>query len=249
MIIKFTGKPPFDHGSHGRYATGIQFLTLFEEHRETGDSCSSCLPGQVNPMSYLVSLGFSACGWGLAVSALFFFKAQPQPQVLFCSAIIITSFLIKHLINNLTILEKKRRPSYFGFNSLILWRTVSNSFWRSCSYCSRVCNGVSRRSFSCHRPVPRQPQLQTSDSRRRYFSRVSGLMAYGIQYPWRSLRTKPACLRTLRCCEAAAALIPDCLAISLAPKGPWVFKSSRIFTRVSTARTLNISEISISMHD
>jgi hypothetical protein len=31
----------------------------------------------------------------LAVSALPFFKAQPQPQVSFCSAIIITSFLVK----------------------------------------------------------------------------------------------------------------------------------------------------------
>jgi hypothetical protein len=57
--------------------------------------------GKVSPLPYFC-WGFSACGWGLAVSALPFFKAQPQPQVLFCSAIIITSFLFKKLIIYLT---------------------------------------------------------------------------------------------------------------------------------------------------
>ena len=65
--------------------------------------------GEVKLLFYF-SLGFSACCWGLAASALPFFKAQPQPQVLFCSAIMLTSFLIRYLINNLFNLEKKVGP-------------------------------------------------------------------------------------------------------------------------------------------
>ena len=63
--------------------------------------------GEVNLLFYF-SLGFSACCWGLAVSALPFFKVQPQPQVLFCSAIILTSFLFRYLINNLIQFGKKK---------------------------------------------------------------------------------------------------------------------------------------------
>lgn len=96
-------------------------------------------------------------------------------------------------------------------------------------------------------PVPWHPHVQTSFNISRQFSMAFSSIEYGIQYPFRSLLTRPACFNILRCWDTAAIVIPIFAAISLAPKGPWPLSSSIIFTRVSTLSTLNISEGSVSM--
>ena len=66
-------------------------------------------------------------------------------------------------------------------------------------------------------------------------------------YEHRSLRTNPACLRILRCCETADGVMPNISDISFAPRGPLCFRSSMILMRDSTPKILNSSAFLLSM--
>ena len=181
----------------------------------------------------------------VAFSLFFFSGMQPQPQLLFFSAILITSFLIKRLSNNLIRSVKKFRYFLKGSNSLILFRTFISSFLSSFSYSFKDSKLELFNSTSLNLPVPWHPHVQTSVNICRQFSIAFSSIEYGIQYPFLSLLTRPDCLNILRCWDTAAVVIPIVAPISLAPKGPWALSSSIIFTRVSTLSTLNISEGSI----
>jgi len=160
-------------------------------------------------------------------------------------ATLITSFLFKQFSNHLIIRAKKFAYFIVDFNSLTLCRTVLSSLLSSFSYFFSDSKSDISDSTSRNFPVPWHPHVQTSFNICRQFSIAFSSIEYGIQYPFLSLLTSPACFNILRCWDTAAVVIPIVSPISLAPKGPWDLRSSIIFTRVSTLSTLNISEGSI----
>ena len=170
---------------------------------------------------------------------------HPQPQPFFFSAILFTPFLVKRLSNNLINYAKKFAYFLEGSASFTLCLTAISSFLSSFSYFLSDSKFDLSNSISRNFPVPLHPHVQTSLSICRQFSKAFSSIEYGIQYPFLSLLTSPACFNILRCWDTAAVVIPIVAPISLAPKGPWVLSSSSIFTRVSTLNTLNISEGSI----
>ncbi len=187
--------------------------------------------------------GFLPSFLSLAFFSLVCFSGMhPQPQPFFFSAIIITSFLIKRLSNNLNIYIKKFAYFLEGSTSFTLCLTAVSSFSSSSSYFLSDSKFDLSNSISLNFPVPLHPHVQTSFSICRQFSKDFSSIEYGIQYPFLSLLTSPACFNILRCWDTAAVVIPIVTPIFLAPKGPWVLSSSSIFTRVSTLNTLNISE-------
>ena len=189
---------------------------------------------------YLIFLTFfvSLAGFSL----ICFSGIHPQPQSFFFSAILITSFLIKGLCNHLIIRAKKFAYFFLDFSSFTLCRTVLSSLLSSFSYFFSDSKSDISDSTSRNFPVPWHPHVQTSFNICRQFSIAFSSIEYGIQYPFLSLLTSPACFNILRCWDTAAVVIPIVTPISLAPKGPWALSSSIIFTRVSTPSTLNISE-------
>jgi len=180
-------------------------------------------------------------------SLVCFSGMHPQPQPFFFSAILITSFLFKRLSNHLNICAKKIAYYLVEFSSLTLCRTVLSSFLSSFSYFFSDSKSDLSNSTSRYFPDSWHPHVQTSFNICRQFSIAFSSIEYGIQYPFLSLLTRPACFNILRCWDTAAVVMPIVAAISLAPKGPWPLSSSIIFTRVSTLSTLNISEGSIFM--
>ena len=191
-------------------------------------------------------LDFLAFFLSLAGFSLFCFSGmQPQPQSFFFSAILITSFLFKLLSNHLITCAKKIAYFFVDFSSFTLCRTVLSSFLSSFSYFFSDSKSNISDSTSRNFPVPWHPHVQTSFNICRQFSIAFSSIEYGIQYPFLSLLTSPACFNILRCWDTAAVVIPIVAPISFAPKGPWALSSSIIFTRVSTLSTLNISEGSI----
>jgi len=180
--------------------------------------------------------------------SLFCFNGMhPQPHPLFFSAILITSFPFKRLSNHLTIWAKKIARYLIDFSSLTLCCTVSSSFLSSFSYSFRAFKSDRPNSTFRYFPDPWHPHVQTSFNICRQFSIAFSSIEYGIQYPFLSLLTSPACFNIFRCWDTAAVVIPISVEMSLAPKGPWALSNSSIFTRVSTLSTLNISEGSVIM--
>ena len=214
----------------------------------------------------LLYLAFLVAFASLAVSSLRFpggTQPQPQSQGRFLSAIFVTSFLrwssqsgravntlverlieeiIKYLGKHLISFAKKRRTYSLFAISEIRARTARNSFSNSFSYSRRDGRTASFSSCSLNLPVPRQPHEHTSFTICRHCSMPASLIEYGIQYPFRSLLTRPTCLSILRCWDTAAGVIPMDSAMFVTPSGPWDFKSSMILTRVSTDIALKISE-------
>ena len=201
------------------------------------------LGGVVQCSTYLDILAFflSLAGFSLVC----FSGMHPQPQLLFFSAILITSFPFKQLSNCLIICAKNFPYTLEGSISFILCRTALSSFISSSSYFLSDSKFDLSNSTSLNFPVPWHPHVQTSFNICRQFSIAFSSIEYGIQYPFLSLRTRPACFNILRCWDTAAVVTPIVAAISLAPEGPCALSNSSIFTRVSTLNTLNISEGSI----
>jgi len=146
---------------------------------------------------------------------------HPQPQLFFFSAISITSFLFKQLSNNLTICPKKIAYFFVDSSSFTLCPTVLSSFLSSSSYSLSDSKFDLSNSASLNFPVPWHPHVQTSFNICRQYSMAFSSIEYGIQYPFLSLLTRPACFSILRCCDTAAVVTPIVAAISLAPEGPW----------------------------
>ena len=188
-------------------------------------------------LTFFLSLG--------GFSLICFSGMHPQPQSFFFSAILITSFLIKGLRNHLIIRAKKLAYFFLDLSSFTLCRTILSSLVSSFSYFFSDSRSDISDSTSRNFPVPRHPHVQTSLNICRQFSIAFSSIEYGIQYPFLSLLTSPACFNILRCWDTAAVVIPIVTPISLAPNGPRALSSSIIFTRVSTPSTLNISEGSI----
>lgn len=198
----------------------------------------------------------------LVLVSVFFGGRQPQPQGFFLSAIFITFFLclciefrryghapgtqplemtIKYLGNCLKSVTKKTLYAFFVISE-IRSRTVCSSFSSFLSYFLRDAKLAWSNSCSLNFPVPWHPHEQTSFNTCRHLSIPSSSIEYGIQYPFRSFLTRPACLSILRCCDTAAGVIPINSAMSLTQSGPSDFKSSIALTRVSTDSALNTSE-------
>ncbi len=225
-----------------RFILNLRSKNSANRPKETGIFLYIPIPlgGIVQCSTYLDFLAFFL---SLAGFLLFCFSGMhPQPQSFFFSAIIITSFMFKRLSNNLINCAKKIAYFFLDFSSFTLCRTVLSSLLSSFSYfCSDSKSAISdltSRNF----PVPRHPHVQTSFNICRQFSIAFSSIEYGIQYPFLSLLTSPACFNILRCWDTAAVVIPIVAPISLAPRGPWALSNSIIFTRVSTLSTLNISE-------
>jgi hypothetical protein len=185
-------------------------------------------------------LSFAVLVGTVALASCWFLGRHPQPQDFFSSAMLITSFLVKYFRNNLIKVAKKR--AYFS-NSILptLSRTMLSSFCSSISYFFSASKLALCNSFSLNLPVPWHPHEQTSFNTSLQPSMASSFIEYGIQYPFLSLLTKPACFNILRCCDIAGGVRPRLLDISLTPRGPWALRSSIILTRVSTLNTLNNS--------
>jgi hypothetical protein len=170
---------------------------------------------------------------------------HPHLQLSLFSAIFTSSFLIRLFSNYLIVKAKK---IFYGLSesiSFTLSRTTLSSFNNSFSYFLSALRLALLNSFSLNLPVPWQPHVHTSSNTFRQSSIASTFIAYGIQYPCLSLLTIPACFNILRCCDTAGGVKPRFSEISFTPKGPFVLRSSMIFTRVSTLKTLNISAGSI----
>gem|GEM_PF-6538056 len=204
--------------------------------------------GTAQCSTYLDFLSVLVSFLSLAGFSLFCFSGMhPQPQSFFFSVILVTSFSFKRLSNNLNVYAKKIACYFEDFSSFTLCRTVVSSFLSSFSCFFNDSNSDLSASTSRTFPVPWHSQVQTSFTICRQFSNAFSSNEYGIQYPFLSHLTRPACFNILRCWDTAAVVMPIVAAISLVPKGPWPFSNSIIFTRVSTLSTLNISEGSVFM--
>ena len=236
------------NASTHRFILHLRSESSVDRPKRTGIFLNTPIPlGSANKSSTYLDLDFLASSFlSLAGFSLAGFRGtQPQPQMVFFSVILITSFIVKRLSNNLINTVKKIAYFFVASNSFTLCRTVVSSFLSSSSYFLRDSKFDLSESDSRKLPVPWHPHVQTSVKICRQFSIAFSSIEYGIQYPFLSLLTSPACFNILRCWDTAAVVMPIVAEISLAPKGPWPLSSSIIFTRVSTLSTLNISEGSV----
>ena len=105
-----------------------------------------------------------------AFSLACFTGIQPHPQTFFFSAILITSFLLKRLSNNLNNCAKKIAYILLASNSVSLCCTMPSSFLSSSSYFFRDSKLDLSESDSLNFPVPLHPHVQTSVNICRQFS-------------------------------------------------------------------------------
>ena len=140
------------------------------QRKETGIFFYTPIPfaGDIQRSIYL---DFWAFFLSLAAFSLACFTGmQPHPQTFFFSAILITSFLLKRLSNNLINCAKKIAYILLDSNSFNLCCTMLNSFLSSSSYFFRDSKFDLSDLDSLNFPVPLHPHVHTSVNNCRQFS-------------------------------------------------------------------------------